>query len=84
MTKNVYLITLFSLVLTGVYAQQWTKLSTEAYPGKQDDITFIDDQTGCTSMGMVRYIKLKMVEQRGINYLRVKDRSFALLLLQIA
>jgi len=46
MTKNVYLITLFSLVLTGVYAQQWTKLSTEAYPVKQDDITFIDDQTG--------------------------------------
>ena len=31
---------------TGLQAQQWQLLSTEAYPGKQDDIWFVDEQFG--------------------------------------
>jgi photosystem II stability/assembly factor-like uncharacterized protein len=27
-------------------AQTWTQLNTEPYPGKQDDITFVDENTG--------------------------------------
>uniref|UniRef100_UPI00404942E5 WD40/YVTN/BNR-like repeat-containing protein n=1 Tax=Gelidibacter sp. TaxID=2018083 RepID=UPI00404942E5 len=29
-----------------VQSQTWTKLQTEPYPGKQDDITFVDENTG--------------------------------------
>ena len=42
----------FSLLLvfcvTSVFAQEiiWKKLTTDAYPGKQDDITFVDENTG--------------------------------------
>ena len=34
--------------VTNQYAQgtTWQKLTTEAYPGKQDDITFVDKNTG--------------------------------------
>lgn len=39
--KIIIFITTFS-----TSAQTWTKLNTEAYPGKQDDITFVDENTG--------------------------------------
>jgi len=38
-------ITLFTLVLKG-QTTHWEKLTTEPYAGKQDDIAFIDEQTG--------------------------------------
>lgn len=40
------LILIIGLASTLGFAQSWQKLETEAYPGKQDDITFIDENTG--------------------------------------
>ncbi|OYQ37648.1 hypothetical protein CHU92_07775 [Flavobacterium cyanobacteriorum] len=39
---------LFALLPLSMLAQEtvWKKLTTEPYPGKQDDITFIDENTG--------------------------------------
>ncbi len=43
--KTITLILSF-LVTTMGSAQTWKKLNTEAYPGKQDDIVFVDETTG--------------------------------------
>lgn len=49
MKRIIVLITLKLLILLSSLtseAQTWTKLNTDAYPGKQDDITFVDENTG--------------------------------------
>ena len=49
MTRIVVALTLIVLMVVSsltAQAQTWTKLNTEAYPGKQDDITFVDENTG--------------------------------------
>jgi photosystem II stability/assembly factor-like uncharacterized protein len=53
MRKRTYLILILGICLFTqsyhILAQsttRWVKLNTEAYPGKQDDITFVDDSTG--------------------------------------
>ncbi len=40
-------------------AQTWSKLNTEAYPGKQDDITFVDENTGWYVNGYGRIFHTK-------------------------
>jgi len=47
--KNLFFKTLLLFIFTNVTFSQnfyWTKLETEVYPGKQDDITFVDENTG--------------------------------------
>lgn len=44
--KLVFFIALLSFSISFSQEQTWTKLTTEAYQGKQDDITFIDENTG--------------------------------------
>ncbi len=39
-------LTIFSLFFADAQEITWKKLETEKYPGKQDDITFIDESTG--------------------------------------
>ncbi len=49
MVRVIILITVFFLAtLNSIIAQEvsWKKLPTEAYPGKQDDISFVDENTG--------------------------------------
>lgn len=41
-----YLIVLFNTTVVIAQEQTWKKLVTDKYPGKQDDITFIDENTG--------------------------------------
>ena len=47
--KNLFFKTLLLFIFTNATFSQnfsWTKLETEVYPGKQDDITFVDENTG--------------------------------------
>ena len=48
MKKQNYLIFLLVFIASNAFAQlaQWNKLNTEFYNGKQDDITFVDENTG--------------------------------------
>jgi photosystem II stability/assembly factor-like uncharacterized protein len=39
-------LTLFSIVYSNAQEVTWKKLTTEPYKGKQDDITFVDENTG--------------------------------------
>lgn len=56
-----------------VQSQTWTKLITEPYPGKQDDITFVNEQTGwyVNGLGTIYHTKdgganwEKQLEKRG-------------------
>lgn len=43
-----YILFLFLILIfsSKLYAQTWTKLNTEAYPGKQDDICFVNKYNG--------------------------------------
>lgn len=45
MKRNAILLVLLAIT-TSVSAQTWQKLTTEPYAGKQDDITFVDRNTG--------------------------------------
>lgn len=45
MKRNAILLVLLAITTT-VSAQTWQKLTTEPYAGKQDDITFVDRNTG--------------------------------------
>ncbi|MCZ8091104.1 YCF48-related protein [Flavobacterium sp.] len=45
--KNLFFLTaLFLFTLANAQENTWKKLETEAYPGKQDDIAFVDENTG--------------------------------------
>ncbi len=45
--KHKYLAVLVCIFsITTAISQTWQKLETEYYPGKQDDITFVDEDTG--------------------------------------
>jgi len=45
--KNLFFLTaLFLFTLANAQEKTWKKLETEAYPGKQDDIAFVDENTG--------------------------------------
>lgn len=50
----------------------WTKLSTEAYDGKQDDISFVDDQNGWYGNGAGR---LYRTTDGGSTWTRVAERK---------
>lgn len=42
----IYFVILFSAFLNTANAQHWQKLNTAPYPGKQDDIYFVNESTG--------------------------------------
>lgn len=46
LTKYIILSTITSFFCFQISAQTWTKLNTDAYPGKQDDIYFINKKMG--------------------------------------
>lgn len=46
MHKIIYFLIAFSVVKCFGQNYEWKKLETEAYQGKQDDITFVDENTG--------------------------------------
>jgi photosystem II stability/assembly factor-like uncharacterized protein len=46
MKNLIFLTALFFNTLANAQENTWKKLETEAYPGKQDDITFVDENTG--------------------------------------
>lgn len=54
-----FLLSLLSLLPQLIQAQTWQKLNTEAYPGKQDDICFINQQTGWYVNGYGRIYQTK-------------------------
>ena len=41
-----FTLTIFSIIYANAQEITWKKLETEAYKGKQDDITFVDENTG--------------------------------------
>ncbi len=48
MIKIIIITTISLITFLNSFAQEvtWKKLETEKYPGKQDDITFVDENTG--------------------------------------
>ncbi len=72
--KNLFFLTaLFFFSLANAQEKTWKKLETEAYPGKQDDITFVDENTGWYVNGYGKIFNTtdggqtwnKQVEQKG-------------------
>jgi photosystem II stability/assembly factor-like uncharacterized protein len=54
-----FLLSLLSVLPQLIQAQTWQKLNTEAYPGKQDDICFINQQMGWYVNGYGRIYQTK-------------------------
>lgn len=54
-----FLLSLLTLLPQLIQAQTWQKLNTEAYPGKQDDICFINQQMGWYVNGYGRIYQTK-------------------------
>ncbi|OYQ48686.1 MULTISPECIES: hypothetical protein [Flavobacterium] len=71
--KNLKIFIFLFSVNTALFAQTWQKLNTEPYAGKQDDITFIDRNTGWYVNGFGRIYHTtdggqnwtKQIEQKG-------------------
>ncbi|MCC6412669.1 MAG: hypothetical protein IT270_13480 [Saprospiraceae bacterium] len=73
--KKIFAISIFTLFASYTFCQTalWQKLNTEAYPGKQDDIFFIDPNTGWYVNGFGKIFKTtdggvswtKQIEQKG-------------------
>lgn len=58
---------MFAISITSMCGQElvWQKLNTESYPGKQDDITFVDENNGWYVNG---YGKIFHTTDGGINW----------------
>ena len=73
MNKLIYFLIVFSVVKSFGQGYEWKKIETEAYQGKQDDIVFIDENTGwyVNGYGKIFYTKdggitwEKQLEQKG-------------------
>jgi hypothetical protein len=72
------IVVLFSLYNSQLVAQElsWKKLVTEPYAGKQDDITFVDENTGWYGMVMAKYFILLMAQKHGKKQLEQKGSFF--------
>lgn len=60
--KTTILTVIFTCLVVAVYSQEsispeWSKLETQPYPGKQDDICFVDENKGwyCNGQGKIYY-----------------------------
>lgn len=65
MHKLIYFLIAFSVAKCFGQNYEWKKLETEAYQGKQDDITFIDENTGWYVNG---YGKIFHTKDGGITW----------------
>ena len=76
MINQILKLTIFLVACTAsLFAQDvaWQKLNTESYPGKQDDITFVDENTGWYVNGYGKIVHTadggqtweKQLEQKG-------------------
>lgn len=73
MHKLIYFLIAFSVAKCFGQNYEWKKLETEAYQGKQDDITFVDESTGwyVNGYGKIFHTKdggntwEKLLEQKG-------------------
>jgi len=57
MQQKLLLLAVICLAACSTYAQNWQRLTTEPYQGKQDDICFINEQTGWYINGYGRIYK---------------------------
>ncbi len=65
MNRVIYFLIVFSVVKSFGQSYEWKKLETEAYQGKQDDIVFVDENTGWYVNG---YGKIFHTKDGGITW----------------
>lgn len=65
MNRVIYFLIVFSVVKSFGQSYEWKKLESEAYQGKQDDIVFVDENTGWYING---YGKIFHTKDGGITW----------------
>lgn len=72
MNKLIYFLIAFSVAKCFGQNYEWKKLETEAYQGKQDDITFVDESTGWYVNG---YGKIFHTKDGGITWVKQLEQK---------